>query len=98
MPSSPTAAIISRIFKHETEKVSAQPIVDSPSSTGSLASKTSLTRNSELTKVVRDGCEKNGNWLPFSRSPLEYSVLDGSSKEGFLIFASYVIHGQNAIV
>ena len=53
-----TAAIISRIFKHETEKlwvsVFSEPIVDSLYQV--LSRETSLTRNS--TKVVRDGCEK----------------------------------------
>ena len=59
-----TAAIISRIFKHETEKlwvsVFSEPIVDSLEV---LSRETSLTRNS--TKVVRDGCEKMEIGFPF---------------------------------
>ena len=60
-----TAAIISRIFKHETEKlwvsVFSEPIVDSLYQV--LSRETSLTRNS--TKVVRDGCEKMEIGFPF---------------------------------
>ena len=70
------AAIISRIFKHETEKlwssslVFTEPIVDSLEV---LSRETSLTRNS--TKVVRDGCEKMEIGFPFLLSFLSSFLL-----------------------